>query len=138
MIKEHFDKLSPEHKQVLLDIQKSVPIEWTRSVSKREKIAPVSKEIMERAILDPEVSDETKKEFQMVLDSGYFDQEIDVEVENVANLIDSYIEKEILKAVLSKKLPKMKKKRSFEASLKRFNKLLEQYEINKRKLNREN
>lgn len=132
-IKQKFDQLSPEHKQVLIDIQKSVPKEWTDAVVKRVDIAPISKEIMERAVKDPDVSDEDKKQYQAVLDSGFFNKKIDEEQFEVAQLIDAYIEKEMLKAVIAGKLPKMKRKRSFEASFKRFNKLKEQYESKKNK-----
>jgi len=130
MIKQSFEQLSPEHKQVLLDIQKTIPLEWLQKVTKKVDIAPVSKEIMERALLDPEVDEETKKEFKLVLDSGYFNQQIDEEQDEVTQLINAFVEKEIIKAVAVGKLPKMKKKRSFEAALKRFNTLKSQYERN--------
>jgi hypothetical protein len=131
MIKEKFDKLTPEHKKILLDIQKSVPLEWVKAVTERVSIAPVSEEIMKRALVDPEVSEETKSEFKRVIDSGFFEKKIDVEVELVAELIDAYVGKEIIKQVLKGKLPKMKKRTTLEVALKRFNKLLEQYEQTK-------
>ena len=131
MIKEKFDKLTPEHKKILLDIQKSVPLEWVKAVTERVSIAPVSEEIMKRALVDPEVSEETKKEFRMVIDSGFFEKKVDVEVELVAELIDAYVGKEIIKQVLKGKLPKMKKRTTLEVALKRFNKLNEQYEQTK-------
>jgi len=131
MIKEKFDKLTPEHKKILLDIQKSVPLEWVKAVTERVSIAPVSEEIMKRALVDPEVSEETKSEFKRVIDSGFFEKKIDVEVELVAELIDAYVGKEIIKQVIKGKLPKMKKRTTLEVALKRFNKLLKQYEQTK-------
>ena len=128
-----FDELKPEHKEVLLNIQKSVPVEWTLKVTKRVPIAPVTKEIMERAVKDPDVSDEDKKQYQAVLDSGFFDKEIDEEQTDVAQLIDAYVEKEILKAVAIGKLPKLKRKRSFDMAVKRFNKLKTLYDNKKEK-----
>lgn len=128
MIKETFEKLTPEQKQVIIDIQKSIPTEWLKAVTRREKIAPTSKLIMEKALLDPDVSEELKKEFKAVLGSGYFEKEIDVEVPEVAQLIDAYVEKEMIKAVIAKKLPKPKKRKSFETIYKRFNLLLSEYE----------
>lgn len=134
-IKQKFEKLSPEHQQVLIDIQKSVPLEWTNKVTKQVPIAPVSEEIMKRAIQDPDVSDEDKKTYQAIIDSGFFNKKIDEEQLDIAELINAYVEKEILKAVAQGRLPKIKRKRSFEAAYRRFNKLKEQYET---KTNKEN
>lgn len=122
------DTLNPEHKQILLNIQKSVPSEWLSKVTKREHIAPTVKEVMEKAIDDPDVSEETKEECRMVLNSALMQQQVDSEVSEVAELIDAYIEKEIIKAVILKKLPPLKKKKSFEVANKRFNKLKEKYD----------
>ena len=88
---------------------------------------------MERAVKDPDVSDEDKKQYQAVLDSGFFDKEIDEEQTDVAQLIDAYVEKEILKAVAIGKLPKLKRKRSFDMAVKRFNKLKTLYDNKKEK-----
>ena len=122
------ETLNPEHKQILLNIQKSVPTEWLSKVTKREHIAPTVKEVMEKAINDPDVSEETKEECRMVLNSALMQQQVDSEVSEVAELIDAYIEKEIIKAVILKKLPPLKKKKSFEVANKRFNKLKEKYD----------
>ena len=122
------ETLNPEHKQILLNIQKSVPSEWLSKVTKREHIAPTVKEVMEKAINDPDVSEETKEECRMVLNSALMQQQVDSEVSEVAELIDAYIEKEIIKAVILKKLPALKKKKSFEVANKRFNKLKEKYD----------
>lgn len=122
------ETLDPEHKQILLNIQKSVPTEWLSKVTKREHIAPTVKEVMEKALLDPDVSDETKAECRMVLDSALMSQEVDNEQLDISELIDSYVEVEILKAVILGRLPKLKKRRSYEVALKRFNKLKQKYD----------
>lgn len=123
-----FEELPEEYQQVLINIQKSIPKEWVERVTVREDIAPVSKEIMERALQDPEVDEETKKEFQLVIDSGFFDKKIDVEQQEVSELIDAYVEKEVLKAVMSKKLPKMKKKLRFDEVYRNYQDKLKVYE----------
>jgi hypothetical protein len=122
------EKLNPEHKKVLMDIQKSVPTEWLSRVSVKESIAPATREIMERALLDDEVPQETKDEFKLVLQSGFFELQVESQQDDVAALIDAYTEKEMLKAISQGKLPKPKKKRSFDAAYKRFIKLKEQYD----------
>lgn len=125
-----FDKLLPEHKQVLLNIQQSIPKEWLDKVTKREDIAPTVKEVMEKALVDPDVSDETKAECKMVLDSALMKQQVDTEQQDITELVDAYTEKEILKAVLLKRLPPLKKRRSFEVANKRFTKLKAKYDKN--------
>jgi len=125
---QKFEQLSKEPQKILIDIQKSIPKEWTDRVVERQDIAPVSKEIMERAIQDPEVDEETKKEFQLVLDSGFFDNKVDVEQEIVSDLINAYVEKEVIKAVIAKKLPKLKKKIKFDDVYKNYQNKLEIYE----------
>lgn len=123
-----FEQLNPEHKQVLINIQKSVPTEWLSKVTKRENIAPTVREVMERAVNDPDVSDELKAEARMVLDSALMNQQVDSEQLDIAELIDSYVEVEVLKAIILGRLPKVKKRRSYEAALKKFTKLKNKYD----------
>lgn len=127
-MKIDIERISVEHKQVLLNIQRSIPIEWLSKVTIREDIAPATKEIMERALLDDEVDEETKKEFNLVLKSGFLNLKVDSQQDDIAQLIDAYTEKEMLKAIAQGKLPKLKKKRSFDEAYKRFTKLKQQYD----------
>jgi hypothetical protein len=126
-----FETLAPEHKQVLLNIQKSIPSEWLSKVTKREHLAPTVREVMEKALVDPDVSEETKAECRMVLDSALMKLEIDNEQLDMTELIDSYVELEVIKAVMCKRLPPTKKRKSYEVALKRFNKLKEKYDKRK-------
>jgi hypothetical protein len=128
-----FENLTEEQKNVLINIQKSIPTEWTSTVTKREALAPTIIETLKLALTDPDVSPETKAEAKALLDSGYLNKEIDVEQVEVAELINAYVEKEIIKAVVLKKLPPLKKRRSFEAANKRFNQLLKKHEARSNK-----
>lgn len=125
--------IKEEHKLFLKQIQDSIPKEWVEKVTKREDIAPATKEILERAILDPEVDEQFKKEARLILDSGYLNKQVDVEQQDVAELIEAYTEVEILKAVALKRLPPLKRKRSLEKAIKIFNKLKQQYETRSNK-----
>ena len=127
MIKDKLN-IAPEHREVLKKIQESIPPEWTARVTKRELIAPATKEILTRALDDSEVSEDFKSEARLILDSGMLDKEVDIEQHEISDLIDAYTEKEILKAVALGKLPKLKKRRSLEVAIKRFNKLKENYD----------
>lgn len=121
-------KLTEEQTQVLNDIQKSIPKEWTDNTIKVEKVAPVTKEIIERALEDPDVPEKDKEEYRLVLNSGYLDMEIEKEQEDIKELIDAFVEKEILKAVAAKKLPKPKKRRDFKQAYKVYKEKLKNYE----------
>lgn len=123
-----FEQLSPEHQRVLMDIQKSVPVEWTLQVTKREDLAPATKEILAKAIEDPEVSEEFKEKARNILASKILDQKIDTEDSLVADLVDAYIEKEVAKAISLKRLPKLKKAVPFDVAIKRFNEIKNEYE----------
>lgn len=127
------EQISEEQKIVLRDIQQSIPKEWLDKVTKREDIAPATKEILERAILDPDVDEQFKKEARLILDSGYLNKQVDVEQQDISELIDSYVELEIIKAVILKRLPPLKKKKNYEMALKRFNKLKQKYEARSNK-----
>lgn len=127
------ETLTNEQRIVLKNIQDSIPKEWTDKVTRREDIAPATKEILERAIEDPEVEEQFKKEARLILQSGYLNQQIDVEQQDVAELISAYTELEIIKAVVLKRLPPLKNKRNYEVALKRFNKLKQKYETRSNK-----
>ena len=127
------EQFTDEQRRVLKSIQDSIPKEWVDKVTKREDIAPATKEILERAIKDPEVDEQFKKEAKLVLESGVLNQQIDVEQQDIADLIDSYVEVEIIKAVVLKRLPPLKKKKNYEVALKRFNKLKQKYETRSNK-----
>ena len=129
------ENLTEQQKKVLKDIQNSIPSEWINKSTHRVLLAPATKEILERALLDDEVEQSFKDEAKIILDSGVLDKEIDEEVEEVTALIDAYVEKEILKAVIAKKLPPLKKKRSFEHAFRKFNQLKANYERNQKRSN---
>jgi hypothetical protein len=112
--------IKAEYIKVLQRIQDSIPTELLAQVTKRERIAQPVEEIIERALIDPEVSQETKERFQMVKDSGYLDREIDVENREVTRKIDQFIESEIEKAVKRGELPKGKKFRNLDKKVKRI------------------
>lgn len=125
------EKLSVGQKKILRGIQESIPKEWTDTVTRRENIAPTTKIILEKALEDDEVDEDFKRKARLMLDSGMFNQQIDVENKLVAELIDAYVEKEIIKNVIAKKLPPLKKKISFDVAYTRYKQLKNQYEQHK-------
>ena len=103
-------ELTLEQKKVIARIQNSIPKMWIENVTHKEQLAPTIKEVIERALLDPEVSEEVKARCLMIKNSGDLDKERDVENPKYAKLIDSYIDREIKKAVKRGELPKKYKK----------------------------
>jgi hypothetical protein len=112
--------IKAEYMKVLQRIQDSVPPELLAQITKRERIAQPVEEIIEKALVDPEVSDEVKTKFTMIRDSGYLDKEIEVENKEVAMKIDAYVEEEIKKAIARGELPKGKKHRNMGKKLTRI------------------
>lgn len=113
--------IKAEYMKVLKRIQDSVPEELLNQVTKKEVIAEPIKEIISKAMVDPEVSQEIKDKFQMISDTGYLDREKDVENVEVTRKIDEYIDNEIKKAIARGELPKGKKHRNMG---KKINKLI--------------
>lgn len=73
---------------------------------KKRLAMPVSKEIMERAIQDPDIPEEKKERLRNLIVSGYMDEMEDYYDENVAMEIDRYVENKIMEAINNKQLPK--------------------------------
>ena len=114
------EKIKPEVTKVLKRIQDSVPQEWLDKLNKRVPIAPTIKYAFERAVKDPNVSEELKRKAQIMLDSGYLDKEVDKIDKRYEGYISRYIDKEIEKAVARGEIPKSKKYRNVSKKLKRI------------------
>lgn len=103
------NQLTPEQLKVIARIQNSIPKMWLDNITHKEKPGGVALEIIEKALVDPEVSEEVKQKCRLMKDSGYLDKEIDVENPQYTKLIDEYVEREIKKAVKRGELPKKAK-----------------------------
>lgn len=93
------------HLREIEHISKSIPKELLNRLMKKEKVFPVSKEIMERALTDPNVSARDKRRFAIVLKSGHLDMEIEVMDPEVEKEINDYLDKEFEKSRALGKLP---------------------------------
>ena len=105
------EKTKPEYSEVLKRIQDSIPTEWLNKLVKKVPVAPTIKMAYERAVKDPDVSDELKRKAQIILDGGYLDRETQVVDKRYENYINKFIDKEIELAVRRGELPKSKKYR---------------------------
>jgi hypothetical protein len=111
---------APEYSKVLKRIQDSIPKEWLNKLVKKVPQAPTIKKAYERAITDPNVSDEIKRKAQMILDSGYLDKEIEVVDKKWETHINKFIDTEIAASVRRGELPKSKKYRNAGKKIKRI------------------
>jgi len=99
------EKLSKEHLKVLARIQNSIPKEWTNNATHKEKATSVIEEVIEKALVDPEVSDEIKAKCLMIKNSGQLYKEIEVDNPKITKLIEQFIDREIAKAIKRGELP---------------------------------
>jgi hypothetical protein len=97
--------ISKEHLAVLQRIQSSIPKEWLDTVTTRAPLAPTIIEIMRRGLEDPDVPEETKRRFRLILDGKFLEKEVELENSDVTDKIDKFVDEEIEKAVLRGELP---------------------------------
>jgi len=113
-------KLTRPQLSVIARIQNSMPKEWLNNITHKEKATPVVDEIIDKALADPDVSQETKDNFKLLKDSGYLNREKDVENTKYTKLIDDYVDRELKKAIARGELPK---KAKITKNIKRLTKL---------------
>jgi NH3-dependent NAD+ synthetase len=102
--------MKKKHLQVIERIQNSIPKELKDSLMKEERYAPVTLEIIDKALADKRGTPEFLEKLQALKDSGELDrtmQVVDVEVEKK---IDAYMESELKKAIKRGELPKKMEK----------------------------
>lgn len=106
--------MKAKHLRELRRITESIPKELIESLMIKEDLSPTLKEILERALLEPDtvVIPEQKNRFKLLLDSGLVTRQVEAIDSSVEKIIDEYLTAEIDLAVklgrLPKKAPKMK------------------------------
>ena len=114
------EKIKPEYSKVLKRIQDSIPQDWLKKLTKKVPSAPTMKKVYELALKDDNVSDETKRKAQAILDSGLLDKEVEVVDKRYETYINKFIDKEIEAAIKRGELPTSKKYRNVGKKLKRI------------------
>ncbi len=117
---KQLETLNPAITKVLKRIQDSIPPAWLENLVEKVPVAPNMRAVMERAVKDPDVSEELKKKAQIMLDSGLLDKVVEKLNPYYEKLISDYIDKEIEASVRRGELPKGKKNRNIGKSLKRI------------------
>lgn len=89
-------------------IQDSIP-PLIKEFTLIEKLkTPAMKLVFEKAIEDPNISDEKKEKIKHMLDTGMFDKKQIYENKEVAKQRDEYVSREIKKSVKAGRLPTRK------------------------------
>lgn len=109
---------------VIKRIQESIPKYLTDNVIEKVQANVQFIEMLKKGVEDKEFSAETRAKWQLILDSGVLDKEMEVENPYISAEINAFVEYEMAKAIVRKELPKTKQKRdSFETLFRRYNKI---------------
>lgn len=106
------EKLTDKQKAVLKRIQDSIPKEWLCNATTEQETYPALKEIIDKALADPETSKELRDKCLMIKNSGHLDRKSTIENPKFTKLIDQYVQREIKKAIKRGELPKIKKQKN--------------------------
>ena len=90
-------------------ISMSIPKELLNNLMKEQSVAPSIIEIMDKALVDPDVSEKDKERFRHIKDSGYLNRKEMVVDFEVQKKIDEYLDKEIKTAIKLGRIPDPKK-----------------------------
>lgn len=101
-------KLQKQIWRELKRISENIPSELLENLMKKEKLTPDLKTLVQKAtgLPESEITPEQRERFQVLLDSGYLDREVDVLNFDTEELISQYFEAEIALAVKAGRLPK--------------------------------
>jgi len=89
-------------------IQASIPKPLLQFVVTETAITPTMKDVVDKALEDPDFPAEKKEELRILKANGYFDRKKVRQNDNIAKQIDNYVNREIKKAVKDGRLPTKK------------------------------
>lgn len=105
----------------LKEIYNRVPKEWRNNVVQVTPLTPTMSKIVGLAMEDPNFSQEKKEQLKILQDSGYFSKEKYTEDPILAKKIDTFVTREIKKAVKEGRLPNKKKLKELQEQWKKEN-----------------
>lgn len=115
--------MKKKHEKLLQDITNEVPKEWRANIMKKVEKYGFIKDMMEKAIADPDFPEAKKNYYTNLLKSGQMDVEQEEVDEEIQAKIDGFIDKRILEEVEKKNLPKYAFKHLFKKTKKIIRKI---------------
>ena len=116
--------MKKKHLKEIQRISKSIPQHLLDQLTHKELQFPTLKEIVVRALSDPEaahlLSDEDRVKYKAMLDSGSLDSEVEVLNHDIEAQIDKYLEGEFEKARKLGRLPPPQKMPTLKTKSKRI------------------
>lgn len=119
--------LSKKHRRVIESIGRRMPQELIDKVVEKRKMAPATKEMILKALDDPEVEEWQKDRMRVILESGVCDREVEFINEEAEWEVSKWWDIQIAHAIESGLLPMPPK----EKYIKKVNKKIYDTEINK-------
>lgn len=98
--------MKKKHIKILQEIQSRIPTDLLDRLVKKEPVAPTVNEVIDKALVDPEVDDKLKSKLQNIKDSQYLETTRDVIDSEVEKQISDFVEAEIQKKIAEGLLPK--------------------------------
>lgn len=89
-------------------IMASRPELLVQKVVTKKSLTPTMKMVFEKALEDPNISEEKKQQVRNLLESGQLDKEVTTEDRKIAKMLDDYVIREMKKSVKAGRLPNKK------------------------------
>ena len=102
--------MNESQRKILRDINDSVPKQWWDNVIKKVWANPTIREMVDRGLLDPDVSPETKEKLEIVKKSPVYAETIDVVDEKIEKKIDEHLTRKVRQAIKNGSLPPLTEK----------------------------
>lgn len=89
-------------------IQQSIPKALIENVVSETHLTPTIKDVIDKAIEDPDFPAQKKEQIIKLKEAGYFDKTVVRQNDKIAKMIDDFVARETRKAVRAGKLPTKK------------------------------
>lgn len=101
--------MNDQTKQVLKEINDSVPKKWWDMLIKKVPANPVIREVVDRGLVDPEVTGKTREKLETIKRSEEYSEMLDVIDSEIEKKIDEHLTRKVRQATKSGRLPPLKK-----------------------------
>jgi hypothetical protein len=96
-------------RKVLEGINDSVPKRWWSQLIRKEWANPVIRELVDRGLNDPEVTEDVREKLRTLKRSEEYSEQHDVINEDIEKKIDEFLTRKVRQATKEGRLPPLKK-----------------------------